>query len=73
MLVRTCIVSGVRGAGSPRIRCRPDRREAVIQRLLVRHGVDRDKIDLLAADMRRALKQLNDGHPRDATRTGFRH
>jgi glutamate decarboxylase len=36
--------------------------ELAIQRILVRHGFSRDMADLLLADMRRSLKQLQD-HP----------
>ncbi|WP_412080510.1 hypothetical protein [Streptomyces sp. SCL15-6] len=51
----------------------PDRQETVIQRVLVRHGVDRDEIELLADDMRRAIKHPAEGHPHDADRVGFHH
>jgi glutamate decarboxylase len=44
----------------------------VIQRALVRHGVDRDEIELLAQDMRRAIKHLTEGRPHSA-RVGFHH
>ncbi|MGR6998256.1 hypothetical protein ACU686_09460 [Yinghuangia aomiensis] len=47
----------MRGWQVPSYPLPPDRQETVIQRVLVRHGVDRDEIDLLADDMRRALKQ----------------
>ncbi|MGW2524177.1 hypothetical protein ACWC09_45850 [Streptomyces sp. NPDC001617] len=49
----------------------PNRQETVIQRVLVRHGVDRDEVGLLAADMGRAIKRLDEGGPRDANRAGF--
>ncbi|MFI2738493.1 hypothetical protein [Streptomyces sp. NPDC018711] len=40
----------------------PGRQETVIQRVLVRHGVDRDEIELLADDIRRAIKRFDAGH-----------
>jgi glutamate decarboxylase len=40
----------------------PNLQELAIQRILVRHGFSRDMADLLLADMRRSLKQLED-HP----------
>jgi glutamate decarboxylase len=50
-----------------------NRQDTTIQRVLIRHGTGRDKIELLAEDMRRALTTLRDG-PGDATaRTGFHH
>ncbi|MFF3618847.1 hypothetical protein [Streptomyces sp. NPDC002467] len=51
----------------------PDRQETVIQRFLVRHGVDRDEIELLADHMRRAIKHLDEGLPKDAARASFDH
>ncbi|MGW4897249.1 glutamate decarboxylase [Kitasatospora sp. NPDC004240] len=63
----------MRGWQVPSYPLPPDRQETVIQRVLVRHGVDRDEIELLAEDMRRAIKHLDEGHPRDADRVGFHH
>nr|WP_246097860.1 hypothetical protein [Rhodococcus spelaei] len=51
----------------------PDRQETVIQRVLVRHGVSRDQLALLADDMRAALTRLTSGAPSDAARVGFHH
>ncbi|MFJ8040438.1 glutamate decarboxylase [Kitasatospora sp. NPDC096147] len=50
-----------------------DRQETVIQRVLVRHGVGRDEIALLARDIRDAVAHLTQGGPADADRSGFRH
>ncbi|NUS54625.1 MAG: glutamate decarboxylase [Streptomycetaceae bacterium] len=63
----------MRGWQVPSYPLPPDRQETVIQRVLIRHGVDRDEIELLADDMRRAIKQLDGGHPHDAARGGFHH
>ncbi|MDI2125460.1 glutamate decarboxylase [Yinghuangia seranimata] len=63
----------MRGWQVPSYPLPPDRQETVIQRVLVRHGVDRDEIELLADDMRRAIKRLTDGHPHDADRSAFHH
>ncbi|MGA4543500.1 glutamate decarboxylase [Uniformispora flossi] len=63
----------MRGWQVPSYPLPPDRQDTVIQRVLIRHGVDRDEIDLLADDMRRAIKQLDSGHPHDAKRGGFHH
>lgn len=50
-----------------------DQQDTVIQRVLIRHGVGRDEIALLAADMRRALQRLTQGVPPEADRAGFHH
>ncbi|MFT2017294.1 glutamate decarboxylase [Streptomyces sp. 796.1] len=50
-----------------------DRHDTLIQRVLIRHGVGRDQIALLADDMRRSIKRLAAGPPTDAERTGFHH
>ncbi|WEV26763.1 glutamate decarboxylase [Streptomyces sp. 71268] len=50
-----------------------DRHDTVIHRVLVRHGVGRDEIALLADDLRQALRRLSTGAPTDAERTGFHH
>ena len=62
----------MRGWQVPSYPLPPDRQETVIQRALVRHGVDRDEIELLAQDMRRAIKHLTEGRPHSA-RVGFHH
>ena len=52
----------------------PDRQDTVIQRVLVRHGIGRDKIALLVDDMERSVDRLSAGRPpTDAERTGFHH
>ncbi|MFC9394066.1 glutamate decarboxylase [Streptomyces sp. NPDC057027] len=51
----------------------PDRQETVIQRVMIRHGIGRDEVDLLAQDMGRALERLTKGVPSDADRAGFHH
>ncbi|MFD7700871.1 glutamate decarboxylase [Streptomyces caelestis] len=63
----------LRGWQVPSYPLPPDRQETVVQRVLVRHGIDRDEIELLAEDMRRAIKRLEEGHPHDADRVGFHH
>ncbi|GAA4961054.1 glutamate decarboxylase [Yinghuangia aomiensis] len=63
----------MRGWQVPSYPLPPDRQDTVIQRVLIRHGVDRDEIELLADDMRRAIRQLDSGHPHDANRGGFHH
>lgn len=40
---------------------------------MIRHGIGRDEIDLLAQDMARALERLTQGVPSDAERSGFHH
>ncbi|WP_432125623.1 glutamate decarboxylase [Streptomyces sp. bgisy082] len=50
-----------------------DRQETVIQRVLIRHGVGRDEVDLLARDMRDSLERLRKGKPADSERAGFHH
>ncbi|MFC9786288.1 glutamate decarboxylase [Rhodococcus sp. NPDC127528] len=63
----------IRGWQVPSYPLPPDRQETVIQRVLVRHGVSRDEIALLADDIRAALTRLKSGTPSDAARTGFHH
>ncbi|MFF5718510.1 glutamate decarboxylase [Streptomyces buecherae] len=50
-----------------------DRHDTVVHRVLIRHGVGRDEIALLADDLRQALRRLATGTPTDAERTGFHH
>ncbi|MET9958345.1 glutamate decarboxylase [Streptomyces sp. NPDC006326] len=53
-----------------------DRADTVVQRVLVRHGVTRDQIALLAADVRRAVDHLTANPqplPATAPRSGFHH
>ena len=52
-----------------------NRHETVVQRILVRHGVSRDMVALLAADLRRALQHFK-AHPVPRTgehRVGHHH
>jgi glutamate decarboxylase len=51
----------------------PHRQDTVVQRILIRHGISRDKAGLLLADLRRAVDALRDGGPSDEMRTGFHH
>ncbi|HEV7758940.1 MAG TPA: glutamate decarboxylase [Acidimicrobiales bacterium] len=55
----------------------PARQDTVIQRVLVRHGIGRDKIALLLDDLQRSLDTLDryaaGQRPSDAERTGFHH
>jgi hypothetical protein len=51
----------------------PGRQEIVIQRVLVRHGIGRDKIAQLADRIRRSVDRLAAGMPTDRVRTGFHH
>ncbi|MFD0884367.1 glutamate decarboxylase, partial [Streptosporangium algeriense] len=39
----------------------PDRQETVVQRVLIRHGIGRDEVSLLAEDIRRCLDRLRRG------------
>ncbi|MER5728223.1 glutamate decarboxylase [Streptomyces sp. NPDC002138] len=52
-----------------------DRGETVVQRVLIRHGVTRDQIALLVADMRRAVEHLTKAPPpvAAAPQSGFHH
>jgi glutamate decarboxylase len=53
----------------------PSREETVVQRVLVRQGVSRDMVSLLAEDIRRAVSQLasHDHGPSDEPRPSFHH
>lgn len=53
-----------------------DREDTVIQRVLIRHGVTRDQIALLVADLRRSVDHLSSTPqpvPSAAPRSGFHH
>lgn len=53
-----------------------DREDTVIQRVLIRHGVTRDQIALLVADLRRSVEHLGSTPqpvPSAAPRSGFHH
>ncbi|MFW6692698.1 glutamate decarboxylase [Streptomyces sp. MAR4 CNX-425] len=62
----------VRGWQVPAYPLPPRRQETVIQRVLVRHGISHDKVELLAADVRAALARL-EGGPGAPARPGFHH
>ncbi|SDG56117.1 glutamate decarboxylase [Sinosporangium album] len=49
------------------------RDRTVVQRALIRHGVSRDRVSLLVADLRWALSRLTTGPASPARRTGFHH
>ncbi|MEO3850918.1 glutamate decarboxylase [Streptomyces sp. B8F3] len=64
----------LRGWQVPAYPLPPRRQETVIQRVLIRHGISHDKIELLAADVRQALERLKDGAGTPAPhRPGFHH
>ncbi|HXA61987.1 MAG TPA: glutamate decarboxylase [Streptosporangiaceae bacterium] len=63
----------MRGWQVPAYPLPPDQQDVVIQRVLVRHGIGRDAMSLLAADIRTSLKRLTVGAPADVARTGFHH
>ncbi|WP_131737734.1 glutamate decarboxylase [Actinomadura roseirufa] len=63
----------MRGWQVPSYPLPPDREDTVIQRVLIRHGVGRDEIALLAQDLRRCLDRLAHGTPPDKARAGFHH
>lgn len=50
-----------------------DQQDTVIQRVMIRHGIGRDEISLLVADLRRALDRLTGGPASNAGRTAFHH
>lgn len=51
----------------------PSRETTIIQRVLVRHGITRDKMELLLDDLRSAVARLAKGAPDDTVRSGFHH
>ncbi|WBB64565.1 glutamate decarboxylase [Streptomyces sp. WMMC500] len=64
----------LRGWQVPAYPLPPRRQETVIQRVLIRHGISHDKIELLAGDVRAALARLKDGTGTPAPhRPGFHH
>lgn len=64
----------LRGWQVPAYPLPPRRQETVIQRVLIRHGISHDKIELLAGDVRAALARLKDGAGTPAPhRPGFHH
>jgi glutamate decarboxylase len=51
-----------------------NRKETVVQRILIRHGVSRDLAQLLLDDIKRAVKHLeNNPVPNSTARSGFHH
>jgi glutamate decarboxylase len=50
-----------------------DRHDTVIQRVLVRHGVGRDEIALLADDLERAVQRLGSGSTHAPEHSSFHH
>ena len=63
----------MRGWQVPSYPLPPGRQDTVIQRVMVRHGVGRDEIELLAEDMRRSIARLTRGAPDDSERSSFHH
>ncbi|WP_407566151.1 glutamate decarboxylase [Streptomyces sp. 184] len=64
----------LRGWQVPAYPLPPRRQETVIQRVLIRHGISHDKIELLAGDVRAALARLKDGAGTPAPQQpGFHH
>lgn len=63
----------MRGWQVPAYPLPPQREETVIQRALVRHGISRDKICLLADDIKRSIDRLNVGSKGAAQQAGFHH
>ncbi|WP_157250752.1 glutamate decarboxylase [Nonomuraea typhae] len=63
----------VRGWQVPAYPLPPRRQETVIQRVLVRHGIGRDEIALLADDIERSIERLRNGTPSGAERKAFHH
>ncbi|GGO87799.1 glutamate decarboxylase [Wenjunlia tyrosinilytica] len=49
------------------------RADTVVQRVLVRHGIGRDKVMLLARDIRTSVSHLTSGVPAEAAHPGFHH
>ncbi|MGW4478260.1 glutamate decarboxylase [Rhodococcus triatomae] len=63
----------MRGWQVPSYPLPPSRDDTVIQRVLVRHGISRDKIELLAADLEEAVQRLTSGTAREESRSSFHH
>jgi glutamate decarboxylase len=63
----------LRGWQVPAYPLPPQREHTVVQRVLIRHGISRDKASLLLDDMRTALRRLESGPRPDAERAGFHH
>ncbi|WP_172388029.1 glutamate decarboxylase [Streptomyces sp. MNP-20] len=63
----------MRGWQVPAYPLPPERQETVIQRVLIRHGISRDAIALLAKDIRTAVDHLTGGPTHAAAQPGFHH
>ncbi len=64
----------MRGWQVPSYPLPPHRENTVIQRVLVRHGISRDEIELLARDIEKAVATLRSGGvPSESERTAFHH
>ncbi|GJF27911.1 glutamate decarboxylase [Kitasatospora sp. NE20-6] len=63
----------MRGWQVPSYPLPPGRQDTVIQRVMVRHGIGRDAVALLADDMRRSIATLTGGGPADSERSSFHH
>jgi glutamate decarboxylase len=63
----------MRGWQVPSYPLPPSRDDTVIQRVLVRHGISRDKIALLAADLEEAVQRLTSGTAHEESRSSFHH
>ncbi|MFI0408690.1 glutamate decarboxylase [Actinomadura sp. 3N508] len=63
----------VRGWQVPSYPLPADRDDTVIQRVMIRHGIGRDEIALLVADMRRCLDRLSAGSTGAPHQPGFHH
>lgn len=63
----------MRGWQVPSYPLPPRRERTVIQRVLVRHGISRDEVSLLARDVEAAIERLRRGAPDDSERTAFHH
>ncbi|GAA4477226.1 glutamate decarboxylase [Rhodococcus olei] len=63
----------LRGWQVPSYPLPPNRENTVIQRVLVRHGIPRDEIELLATDVEGAIARLRRGAPDQSERTAFHH
>lgn len=65
----------MRGWQVPAYPLPPQREDTVIQRVLVRHGIGRDKIDLLINDLQRSVERLDMSGPTTSpdAQIGFHH
>jgi glutamate decarboxylase len=63
----------MRGWQVPSYPLPPERDDTTIQRVLVRHGIGRDKICLLVDDIKRSLERLEAGNKGATQQSGFHH